>query len=301
MEIYYVSGDAIQLQYGGWDNVLIENSNLWNAPLPSARGGAPAGVYPGENGIDTKYYLSDGRGKLTIKNVTAHGWKSNYITNAAAFNIKHNVEVIFDGITTYDNDIAFRLRGPGSNGGAWVTVKNAVIYDSGRGIRYEDAIENLHIYNTTFGNNIINYFQSAGGYGAGFNVQNSLFLNQKPNEAISTSNLAVSSSAFKNISANDYHLNQNSIAINNGISLSEVSTDIDGVPRPQGNKYDVGAYEYTGISTTQADLNQDGTVNTLDWSIMNSAWGTADATADINNDGIVNTIDFSILNGQWGT
>jgi hypothetical protein len=52
-------------------------------------------------------------------------------------------------------------------------------------------------------------------------------------------------------------------------------------------------------SFPRGDLNQDGTVNSLDWSIMNSAWGTSNTKADLNNDGIVNTIDFSILNSEW--
>jgi len=55
----------------------------------------------------------------------------------------------------------------------------------------------------------------------------------------------------------------------------------------------------TTTQILQGDLNSDGAVNTLDWSIMNSAWGTSNTQADLNNDGVVNTIDFSILNGQW--
>ena len=51
--------------------------------------------------------------------------------------------------------------------------------------------------------------------------------------------------------------------------------------------------------TLQGDLNNDDTVNSLDWSIMNSAWNTNDATADINGDGIVNTIDWSVMNSNW--
>lgn len=246
-EIYYVSGDAVQLQYGGWDNVLIENSTLWNGPLPTARGGAPAGVYPGENAVDTKYYIADGRGRLFIKNTTAYGWRSDYITNAAAFNIKHNVEAVFDGIITYDNEIAFRLRGPGSKGGARVTLKNAVIYDSDKGVRYEDRIENLRIYNTTFGANLSSQFQSVGGYGSGFEVKNSLFLGQKPTEASDSSNLAVNSSAFRDVSANDYYLSLNSPAIDNGIFIAEVTIDRDGVTRPQGSGYDIGAYEFGSV------------------------------------------------------
>lgn len=56
----------------------------------------------------------------------------------------------------------------------------------------------------------------------------------------------------------------------------------------------------TVSSSLRSDFNNDGTVNTLDWSIMNGAWGTSDATADLNNDGIVNTLDWSIMNGEWG-
>jgi hypothetical protein len=48
------------------------------------------------------------------------------------------------------------------------------------------------------------------------------------------------------------------------------------------------------------DLNADGTVNSLDWSIMNSKWFSNDTVADLNKDGIVNSLDFSIMNSNWG-
>ncbi|MBI4039881.1 hypothetical protein HY389_00815 [Candidatus Daviesbacteria bacterium] len=51
--------------------------------------------------------------------------------------------------------------------------------------------------------------------------------------------------------------------------------------------------------TLKGDLNKDGIVNSLDWSIMNSKWFTSDSTADLNSDGIVNSLDFSIMNGNW--
>ena len=34
------------------------------------------------------------------------------------------------------------------------------------------------------------------------------------------------------------------------------------------------------------DFNNDGSVNSMDWSIMNSAWFTSDATSDLNSDGM---------------
>ena len=49
----------------------------------------------------------------------------------------------------------------------------------------------------------------------------------------------------------------------------------------------------------QGDFNGDGIVNSVDWSIMNTKWFTADAFLDINRDGLVNSIDFSILNLNW--
>jgi len=47
------------------------------------------------------------------------------------------------------------------------------------------------------------------------------------------------------------------------------------------------------------DLNDDGIINSLDWSLMNSNWFTNNITSDVNKDGIVNTIDFSWMNKNW--
>ncbi len=53
-----------------------------------------------------------------------------------------------------------------------------------------------------------------------------------------------------------------------------------------------------------ADLNGDGKVNSVDFSIMLAFWKTTgpfkNPAADINQDGQVNSIDFSILLYQWG-
>lgn len=49
----------------------------------------------------------------------------------------------------------------------------------------------------------------------------------------------------------------------------------------------------------RADINKDGKVNLVDFSIMLSFWNTDDALADINEDGIVNLADFSIMLFNW--
>ncbi len=58
-----------------------------------------------------------------------------------------------------------------------------------------------------------------------------------------------------------------------------------------------------GQPTSNADLNRDGRVNLVDFSILIFWWGTdggdSDPPADINGDGIVNLADFSILLFNW--
>lgn len=52
-------------------------------------------------------------------------------------------------------------------------------------------------------------------------------------------------------------------------------------------------------SPAGADLNGDGSVNLVDFSILLFNWGTASAGADINKDGNVDLTDFSILLFNW--
>jgi hypothetical protein len=50
---------------------------------------------------------------------------------------------------------------------------------------------------------------------------------------------------------------------------------------------------------SRSDLNKDGKVNLIDFSILLYWWGTSNATADINMDGKVNLTDFSIMMYCW--
>lgn len=53
-------------------------------------------------------------------------------------------------------------------------------------------------------------------------------------------------------------------------------------------------------SSIVADINNDGTVNIFDLSILLSKWGTNDAASDLNHDGTVNIFDLSTLLTDWG-
>ncbi len=50
---------------------------------------------------------------------------------------------------------------------------------------------------------------------------------------------------FVSIGADDYHLAAGSPAIDSGVTLLDVPTDLDGRPRPAGVAFDIGAYEYS--------------------------------------------------------
>ncbi|MBD3208572.1 MAG: hypothetical protein GF370_03910 [Candidatus Nealsonbacteria bacterium] len=67
-----------------------------------------------------------------------------------------------------------------------------------------------------------------------------------------------------------------------------------------------GRVVYFGIGAPPAvsycersDLNKDGSVNLVDFSILLYHWGTSNTTADINLDGGVNLTDFSIMMYCW--
>jgi hypothetical protein len=259
--IYYTSGDCFQTDpnrgYPLWDNVLIENCKLWTGPLPADAAGWNAGEIPGENAIDTKINGEAAntayRPKITLKKVEAYGFEPGYISNRAAFNIKEKIDCKVIGVKVYNNEIAFRLRGPGSRGGAYITIINTIAYDNEKTLRIEDEVEYLHIYNSTFDKGNGNeYIQAvSGGYNPnGFDLRNCLFSGTKPPDASDPSNLSANSSFFVNMTNHNYRLSSASPAIDAGDDIAEVTDDYDGNPRYSGS-YDVGGFEYDSATGTE--------------------------------------------------
>jgi len=162
----------------------------------------------------------------------------------AAFNIKENVNATFDGVTVSRSEIAFRLRGPGANGGAWARVQNAVVYDVGTAVRYEDNIERVQVWNTTLGSSIARFFKAASSTAIGLDVRNVLFFGSSSTMPGGLGNVQATAAFFLDAGANDYRLAPGSPAIDGGVSISSVTKDRIGVARPQGAYWDVGAYEY---------------------------------------------------------
>jgi hypothetical protein len=249
LDIHTFSGDGLQLDPGrslpGWDNVVVERSSFRLTPLASSQNGFAAGVVPGENAIDTKTNPSAPRGRLTITDTTAEGFGDGLISNMAAFNLKEQVEVALDRVTVSHSQIAFRVRGPGSNGGAWVRVRNAVVHDVTTAFRYEDDIEVLDIRHTTFGRNVEMPFRAASSGWSGVTVANTLVPGTVlPREAPAAGgNLAVANGVFVDAASDDYRLQPGVPAIDAVAASVDVATDRLGTTRPQGPASDIGAYE----------------------------------------------------------
>ena len=78
---------------------------------------------------------------------------------------------------------------------------------------------------------------------------------------IDPSNLNNQDPLFVGSSTDDYHLAKGSPCIDTGTSTSAPVTDIAGTSRPQGQGYDIGAYEYVGIPVPDIKANgQDGSI-----------------------------------------
>lgn len=264
-EIYLVTGDALQVSPSRdpWDDVLVERTRMWSGALDEAANGWGAGDIIGENAFDSK--VGDGLNggganpQVTFTDVVAYGWRGS-ISNQGAFNVKEDVDFLLDRATIYDSEIAFRLRFP-----AVVTIHNAVVYDVDLGFRLEDGLDGLNVRNTTLGGEIGALIDDAGGAPQSPTFANVLFLaDSVPAPADATpSNMAVDGSVFVDSASHDYHLLMGAMPMDAGEALAEVAVDRDGVPRPFGPAYDIGAYEWTdepppGGSTGSGGLDESG-------------------------------------------
>jgi hypothetical protein len=165
-DISHCSGDCIQFdpERASRGSVLIENCHLWAGPLPADAAGFKAGERPGENAVDTKTKPDGERCKLTIRNCHMHGFNQPaQITTVCPLNIKENVDAEITHCVLADNEVAFRVRGPGKRGGSHVTINDCAIYDTQVGVRAEDKIEVLKINGLGFGKGVTQRIRFVNG------------------------------------------------------------------------------------------------------------------------------------------
>ena len=109
------------------------------------------------------------------------------------------------------------------------------------------------------------------------------------------------------VSITDFHLQSTSPAINTGLAIPIVLTDFEGISRPQGVTYDIGAYEYqsSGSVEIRADVDQNSNINSTDamLTLRNSLtldmsstdWQASATTGDVNCDDTTNSTDAMLI------
>ena len=112
--------------------------------------------------------------------------------------------------------------------------------------------------------------------------------------------IATASALFANAAGDNYHLKSGSPAINAGISLSDLFADLDGLPRPAGGLFDIGAYEFGALA---GDYNRDGVVNAADYLLWRKSLGatvTRFAGADGDGSGVIDVADYLRWRTNYG-
>ena len=163
--------------------------------------------------------------------VGAHGIYHVSSNSIIANNLVHHVRSW--GIMSYNpsspprnvliyNNIVYNVVRGGGIAAYWVTdhkIYNNTVYNNPTGIATSGST--IHVINN------ISYPNALQIKGSGTVSNNLVGTNPK----------------FVNASANDFHLQSSSPAINAGAPVTKVITDFDGIMRPQGTAYDIGAYE----------------------------------------------------------
>jgi len=240
--------------YNGGHDVQIVGNNIHDI------GRFCTGGYNGKNGI----YIAQ-------NNVTVDG------------NLIHDIGRLAPGergCNPPNNFYTNHDHGVYASSGDDITIKNNIFYNNARGWSiqvYPDAHARLNILNNTFAtpnpyrdghiileadlttarieNNIFYQPTTAAIYmGGSANsdvvIANNIttadaMLNSSTPSGMTLSNNQVSTDPlFVNPNGLDFHLNSGSPAIDTGLSLPQVLNDFDGISRPQGSGYDIGAFEF---------------------------------------------------------
>ncbi len=229
--------------------IEVVNCRVHDAPITAGsdgRTGSSYGFY-----IYGRHMLIDGN---TIYHNTGYGIHHYHSGDSGVSDniIRNNI--------VYDNAYNDGERNL-SNGGILVTsgsnnqVYNNLIYNNG-GVGLSIGAyggSNYQAYNNTITNNgYIGVTAGGGGvsFGADTVLENNIvfgnnnyqLFDQNPGGTTTNRNVTTDPH-FTNVSAHDFTLQADSTAIDAGLTIGAVPTDIVGVTRPQGNGYDIGAYE----------------------------------------------------------
>jgi hypothetical protein len=218
-------GEAVVIHYDP-ENIWLIGNTIYN----SRRGVVSTGVGPGTYAIgnlvydcETAFHLDRGGGIWHVYNNTIHRCQ-NGINTSGVLNSLHYANNIVSEITS-SNGYHLYLSGTGIANAS--SASNFLFYQSVGPVR-------IHWGGATYTS--VGAWTNATGKGHGS-------LSALPR--------------FIDPNSNNYRLNPNSPAVDAGISLNDLDSlyhdsfgasflkDLDGITRPQGAAWDLGAYEFT--------------------------------------------------------
>ena len=279
MDASNISLDAVKMQYepsqaGAPNHIRIINCEIMNAPAMGILTGANADYLEfinnniHDNGkVDHKahgiYILGHFNlieGNRLYRNAN-HGMQCDSgpcENNTVRRNLAYSNGAYFDlgrGIGFYrgkNNLIYNNIAWDNPDGGIKVygntdskIFNNTLYHNTSNGIWVDDYNENVVVRN-----NII--YQTVSGTD----------IIDTGEDTVKDHNLTGVDPLFVNAAAQDFHLKPGSPAIAAGVALPDVPTDFDGKPRPLGDAYDLGAYEWETMSPTSTQtatpLSSDG-------------------------------------------
>ncbi len=183
---------------------------------------------------------------------------TNYQNHDHAIYVESSTSVLVSNNVFYDNQHGWDVHvysssGPGSSG---LTIVNNTFafpnpYRDGQVLFSTPAVSSAIVENNVFYEPQTEgvHFGSGGAY-SNVTVKNNLTtgapttVTSSGGTVVVTGNVDSTDALLVSPSTDDFHLEPTSPAIDHGLTLTTVTTDIDGTPRPQGSAYDLGAYEW---------------------------------------------------------
>jgi len=256
------------IQPGSINNMYVEdNSFLYDSAFP---------ISSYTNSGDAAIYGNSEGGSIVIRNNIFSGYNSNYLDNHGDV-VGGNSSKFYE---IYNNTFSY---GQSGSGGTWAYIGNS------RGGSW-----------LVWGNNINGY--SAGGetlrlwnYCAinGHPVKNTYVWNNTvtPGPMVVTSNQhnSMCPNASEPVLNQDYFLRAPTLFSDKFYGYTPFV-----YPHPL-----VSGTTVTPPTPIIGDFNNDRLVNSLDFSLLVSAWNQNNATYDINHDGIVNSLDYVVMVQNW--
>ncbi len=227
----HMNGDLSQGGVGLITGALIEDNIIYNN---GAAGGSGIDMDGVQNSIirNNLLYNNHATGIGLYQIDAAAGPKSDQVLN-------NTVDVASDGRWA----LLFKQT-TGLN-----TVRNNILYNRGSYHGGLDCGTSADVPNVNSDYNIMDRVTTNDGDSV-YTLAQWQALGYEPHSLSATP-----ASLWVNPAAGNYHLLPSAPAIDAGVTLTNVTNDLDGNPRPVGSAFDIGCYEYTGISISSLTVS----------------------------------------------